>query len=206
MTERVGAWGALERWRSVAFLAAGVSFLAIAINDAFIAMSNTGMNLTPLVHLGFLLLVYAGLLGLTPRLVERAPRLGRVCQVLVLVFGLAVVLTFALFVLSGSIPRFLFALLVMTSMIGGALTPTVFGAASLWTRAYSRAVGGFLLLAAFGLYFGIVETILFGDIGGPEWAPIVVNGTFAISLVAVGLLLRTEGEPTEGTESTEAVA
>ena len=35
-------WDALERWRSVAFLAGSVSFVAIAINDAFIAMANTG--------------------------------------------------------------------------------------------------------------------------------------------------------------------
>ena len=201
-------WDALERWRSVAFLAGGVSFVAIAINNAFIAMANTGVNLTPLVHLGLMLLVYAGLLGLTSRLVERVPRLGRVCQVLPLVFGLEIVLTFVAFaagLLPGVIPRFVFALIVLTSMIGAALTPTVFGAATLWSDAYSRAVGGFLLLAAVALSIAIVNTILFGDIGGPEWVSVVANGTFGLSLGAVGVLLRTEVGPSEQAESTETV-
>jgi hypothetical protein len=46
---------------------------------------------------------------------------------------------------------------------------TVFGATTLWTGAYSRRVGGFLLLAALGLLFVIVKALLFGDVGGPEW-------------------------------------
>jgi plastocyanin len=47
MTDSTGVWGALERWRSLALLVPGVAFLAIAISDAFIAMANTGLNLTP---------------------------------------------------------------------------------------------------------------------------------------------------------------
>jgi hypothetical protein len=125
------------------------------------------------------------------------------------VFGVEILLTLAAFaagLLPGAIPRSVFALLVLTSMIGAALTPTVFGAASLRSDAYSRAVGGFLLLAAVALYVGIVESILFGGIGGPEWVSIVVNGTFGLSLAAVGGSLRTEAGPTEQAESPETVA
>lgn len=206
MPDRTGVWGLLERWRSLVLLAPGVAFLVIAINAGFRMLANTGVNLSPLVHLGLMLLVYAGLLGLSPRLVERTPRLGRVCQVLALVFGVEIVLTFAVGILPGSIPRPILAFTVATAMIGAALTVTVFGAASLWSQAYSRAVGGFLLLAAFGLYVGIGKVILFGDVGGPEWVPIVNNGTFGLSLTAVGLLLRTEAGPTEQTEATETAA
>lgn len=206
MTERTGVWGSLERWRSVAFLAPGVAFLLIAINDGATAIANTGMNLSPLVHLGLMLLAYVGLLGLSPRLVERAPRLGRVCQVLVVVFGAEILLTFGVGIAPSSVPRSVFALTVSTGVIGAALTMTVYGATSLWSRAYTRAVGGFLLLAAVGLYVIIAKVILFGDIGGPEWVPIVHNGTVGLSLAAIGLLLRTEGGPTEQVESTETVA
>jgi hypothetical protein len=198
--------GSLERWRSVAFLLAGIAFFAIAINDAFRTVANTGMNLSPLVHLGLLLFVYAGVLGMSPQLVERAPRLGRVGQVLVLVFGLEIVLTFGVGILPESIPRSIFALTVAMAIIGAALTITVFGATSLWSQAYSRAVGGFLLLAAFGLYLLIAKVILFGDIGGPEWMAVVYNGLFAISMIAVGLLLRTDRGLTEQAESTETAA
>lgn len=200
------ALDALERWRSVALLVPGVAYVLIAINAGVVMVANTGMDLEPVVHLGLLLFVYAGLLGLTPRLVERAPRLGRVCQVLPLVFGLVIVLGFAVWILPISNLRFVLALIVLTSMIGAALTPTVLGATSLRTQAYSRAVSGLLLLAAVALYLGIVDAILFGDIGGPEWVSVVVNGTFGLSLAAVGILLRTEAEPTEQAEPTETVA
>jgi hypothetical protein len=95
---------------------------------------------------------------------------------------------------------------VMTSMVGAALTPTVFGAAVLQSRTYSRAVGGLLLLAAVALYAGIAETILFGSFGGLEWVSVVVNGTFGLSLAAIGGLLRTEAGPAEQADSTETVA
>lgn len=205
MTDKTRLWGSLERWRSVAFLISGVAFLFIAINAVLIMVANTGMNLPPYVHLGLVLLVYAGLLGTSPRLVEQAPRLGRLCQVFVVAFGLEILLTFGVGILSETIPRSIFAVTVATAMIGAALTVTVFGAASLRTQAYSRAVGGFLLLAAVGLYVGIGKVILFGDIGGPEWVPVLNNGLFGLSLTAVGLLLRTENEPTGLTESTETV-
>lgn len=206
MTANPGVWGALERWRSMAFLISGVAFLLIASNAVLILVADTGMNLPPYVHLGLVLLVYAGLLGTSRRLVDQAPRLGRLCQVVVVAFGLEIILTFGVGVLSETLPRSLFALTVATAMIGAALTVTVFAAVSLRTQAYSRAVGGFLLLAAVGLYVGIGKVILFGDIGGPEWVPVINNGLFGLSLTAVGVLLRTERAPTERTESTETVA
>lgn len=201
-----GVWEPLERWRSAALLAGGVAFLAIAFNAGLRMVANAGMNLSPLVHLGLMLLVYAGLLGVTPRLVERAPRLGRACQVLALVFGLETALTFGAGVLPVSVPRPVFAITVATGMMGAALTVTVFGATSLRSRAYSRAVGGLLVLAAFGLYVTIGKVLLFGDIGGPEWVPVVSNGTFGLSLAAVGVLLRTEAGSTEQADPTETVA
>lgn len=204
MTDRV--WHALERWHSVAFFAAGVAFLAITINDGAKVIANTGVNLSPLVHLGLMLVVYVGLLGISPRLRARAPRMGRVCQVLVGVFGVVIVLTFGVGIFPESIPRSLFALTVASSIIGTALTVTVYGATTLRSHAYSRAVGGLLLLAAFGLYVLIAKVILFGDIGGPEWLPIIHNGLVGVSLTAVGARLRTENGTTEQPDSTETVA
>lgn len=206
MTDRAGVWGALERWRSVAFLATGVAFLLIAINAGLVWLANTGLNLSPLVPLGLLLLVYVGLLGLSPRLVGHAPRSGRICQVLVVVFVLEIVLAFGVFIDPSSVPRILLALSVATAIIGAALTITVFGAISLRTGAYPRAVGGSLLLAAVGLYLLVGKVVLFGDIGGPEWLSVVHNGLFGLALTAVGALLRTEAGPTEQGESTETVA
>ena len=206
MTDNTGVLGTLERWRSVAFLAPGVVFVLITINAGLILAANTGLNLSPLVHLGLMLVAYVGLLGLSPRLVERAPRLGRFCQVLVLVVGVEIVLTFGVGVIPSLMSRSLFAVTVAMGVLGSALTMTVFGATTLWTGAYSRRVGGFLLLVALGLFFVIVKALLFGDVGGPEWITVVNNALVGLSLIAVGVLLRTESHPTEQTESTETVA
>lgn len=203
MMERV--WDTLERWRSVALLAAGGAFLAIGINFGARATANTGVEVSPLLPLALVLVVYAGLLGLSPRLVERAPRLGRLGQVLVLALGAEIVLTFVAILLPVSVPVSIFAVVVATTMVGAALTVTVFGAASLRTGAYSRPVGGFLLLAAVGLSVGIASNVLFGALG-PEWLTAVNNGLFGVSLAVVGYALRTEGGPTERPESTESVA
>jgi FtsH-binding integral membrane protein len=206
MTDNTGMWNSLERWRSLAFLAPGVGFLLVTINAVLILVANTGMNLSPLVHLGLVLVAYVGLLGLSPRLVERAPRLGRVCQVFVLIVGVEIVLTFAVGLLPSLMSRPLFAVTVAMGVLGSALTMTVFGATTLWTRAYSRRVGGFLLLAAVGLSIVIVKALLFGDVGGPQWVPVVDNGIVGLSLIAVGGLLRTESEPTEQTQAVETGA
>ena len=206
MTDNTGMWNSLERWRSLAFLAPGVGFLLVTINAVLILVANTGMNLSPLVHLGLVLVAYVGLLGLSPRLVERAPRLGRVCQLFVLIVGVEIVLTFAVGLLPSLMSRPLFAVTVAMGVLGSALTMTVFGATTLWTRAYSRRVGGFLLLAALGLYIVIVKALLFGDVGGPQWVPVVDNGIVGLSLIAVGGLLRTESEPTEQTQAVETGA
>ena len=206
MTDNTGMWNSLEQWRSLAFLAPGVGFLLVTINAVLILVANTGMNLSPLVHLGLVLVAYVGLLGLSPRLVERAPRLGRVCQVFVLVVGVEIVLTFAVGLLPSLMSRPLFAVTVAMGVLGSALTMTVFGATTLWTRAYSRRVGGFLLLAALGLYIVIVKALLFGDVGGPQWVPVVDNGIVGLSLIAVGGLLRAESEPTEQTQAVETGA
>ena len=206
MTDNTGMWNSLERWRSLAFLAPGVGFLLVTINAVLILVANTGMNLSPLVHLGLVLVAYVGLLGLSPRLVERAPRLGRVCQVFVLIVGVEIVLTFSVGLIPSLMSRPLFAVTVAMGVLGSALTMTVFGATTLWTRAYSRRVGGFLLLAALGLSIVIVKALLFGDVGGPQWVPVVDNGIVGLSLTAVGGLLRTESEPTEQTQAVETGA
>ena len=206
MTDNTGMWNSLEQWRSLAFLAPGVGFLLVTINAVLILVANTGMNLSPLVHLGLVLVAYVGLLGLSPRLVERAPRLGRVCQVFVLIVGVEIVLTFAVGLLPSLMSRPLFAVTVAMGVLGSALTMTVFGATTLWTRAYSRRVGGFLLLAALGLSIVIIKALLFGDVGGPQWVPVVDNGIVGLSLIAIGGLLRTESEPTEQTQAVETGA
>ena len=206
MTDNTGMWNSLEQWRSLAFLAPGVGFLLVTINAVLILVANTGMNLSPLFHLGLVLVACVGLLGLSPRLVERAPRLGRVCQVFVLIVGVEIVLTFAVGLLPSLMSRPLFAVTVAMGVLGSALTMTVFGATTLWTRAYSRRIGGFLLLAAVGLSIVIVKALLFGDVGGPQWVPVVDNGIVGLSLIAVGGLLRMESEPTEQTQAVETGA
>lgn len=206
MTDSTGMWEVLERWRSSAFLAAGVLFLVIGVNLGFRVAVNRGMEVNPIVPMVVMLPVFVGLLGLSPRLLDRAPRLTRVGQILILILGAEVgLLLVVVTVPSVSIQRALHALISATAILGSMLAVTLFGAASLWTRAYSRPVGGFLLLAALGLLFGIAGVILYGD-PGPEWLDIIVNGIFGIALVAVGYVLRTEETQTERAESTERVA
>lgn len=205
MTDRAGIWESLERWRSVAFLLAGVSFLGIAVNFGIREVANAGLDVSPIVPITLMLVVYGGLLGLSPRLVERAPRLGRACQALVLLFGLDILLALTGGIAPGVISRQVLPLLVVTVMIGSALTVTVFGAVCLRTGAYSRFVGGFLLLAALGLFGGIAANILFGTFS-PEWVSAVYNGLFGVGLVAVGYVLRTTDRRTDHPGTTETVA
>lgn len=201
-----GVWAALERWRSVALLVPGVAFLLITLNAVATMVANTGLNLPPLVHLGLVLVAYAGLLGLSPRLVERAPRLGRVCQALPVIFGVEIVLAFVVGIDLSATSRALFAVTVALGVVGAILTLTVFGLTTLWTRAYHRAVGGFMLLTALGFAIVMAKAILFGDVGGPEWVTILDNGLVGISLTAIGYLLRTEGGPTARAGGTETGA
>lgn len=206
MTDRTGVWGALERWRSSAFLIGGVLFLAIAVNFGFRVLANRGMEVDPIVPMVSMLPVLVGLLGLSPRLQDRAPWTTRAGQALILIFVAETGLLFGgLAVPSVSIPRAVHALFSATAILGAMMTVTLFAAASLRTRAYSRPVGGFLLLGAFGLFIGAVGAILFGD-PGPEWLSVVVNGTFGSALVAVGYVLRDEGRTTEQSGSTDTVA
>lgn len=206
MTDRNGVWDVLERWRTSAFLIGGVLFLAIAVNFGFRVVANIGMNVDPIVPMVFLLPVFVGLLGLSPRLLERTPRVTRVGQILILILvAEAGLLLGVLVVPSASIQRATHAMISATAILGAMLTVTVYGAASLWTRAYSRPVGSFLLLAAFGLFIGVVGVVLYGD-PGPEWLDILVNGTFGSSLIVVGYALRSEGTPTGQARSADTVA
>lgn len=205
MTARSGVWESLERWRPVLFLVAGVGFLGIGFNFAVRAVANTGIAVSPAVPIGFMAFVYLGLLGLSRRLVERAPRLGRVSQALVLIFGLDILFNLGVSVDPGAFSRPLLELLVVTVMLGSALTVTVFGAVSLWTGGFSRTVAGFLLLAAVGLYGGIAANLLFGTFS-PAWVSAAYNGLFGVSLVAVGYVLRTENGPVDQAGSAETAA
>jgi len=205
MTDRNGVWDVLERWRSSAFLIGGVLFLAITVNLGFRVVTNVGMNVDPIVPMAFMLPVFVGLLGLSPRLLERTPRVTRVGQILILILVAEVGLLFSVLVVpSASIQRATHATISATAILGAMLTVTLFGVASLWTRAYSRLVGGFLLLAAFGLFIGVIGVVLYGD-PGPEWLDILLNGTFGSSLIVVGYALRSEDVPTGQARSAEIV-
>jgi hypothetical protein len=206
MTNENVLWGWLERWRSLAFLVAGSCFLLIGVNYGTRVTANTGMDVPPWIVQLLMLLVFAGLLGLSPRLYSRAPKLTRLGQVLALVIGAEIVLPIGIALATPiSVQQSIYAVIIVVFMIGSALTVTIFGIACLWTGAYSRPVGGFLLLAVVGVSTAIVSRILFGD-PGPEVIGIVVNGIFGTSMIGVGYVLRTEESPTEPAEPTETVA
>jgi hypothetical protein len=206
MTNENGIWGWLERWRSVAFLVPGSCFLLIGVNYGTRVTANTGMDVPPWIVQLLMLLVFAGLLGLSPRLYGLAPKLTRLGQVLALFIGAEIVIPIGVALATPiSLPQSLYAVIIVIFMIGSALTVTIFGIACLRTGAYSRPVGGFLLLAVAGVSTAIVSRVLFGD-PGPEVINIVVNGIFGTSMIGVGYVLRSEDGPTKPAEATETVA
>lgn len=202
--------GRLERWNVALFLVAGGMVLVATANNALGAytslVTQEGILLAVEAFAGFggMVLAFLALVGLYPRLSDRASRLARV--------GVGLVLLPAVFfatLLACSIPADFLGLPSLRSLIPafGTVSIAVFllsavgvivlGVAAL--RILSRTVGSALLV------FGVSWLLFFGA-GSLSGFPIsdhltVVTGTMQVlALLAIGYGLRGRGDPAARTD------
>lgn len=184
------SWELLEKWRAWVFLGAGVLMLVGSIDlvlELLVGIETADFG----VFAFFSVMVsYVGLLGLYPRLAERAPWLARVGVLLPLVpISILVVDVSALLVgANPPIGELIGGEAVFLSLFVGLGTGiTAFAVASILTTVPSRAVGGALLpyAATWFVFLGVV--VVYGSISDP--ITLLGNLAMAAGLLAVGYLL-----------------
>lgn len=209
-------WESLERTSPTLFLAAGLLVL-IAVVLAGVR-GWTSASIPYIVFWSFLPLGFAlslaGLVGLHPSLVDRAPRSAKVGTgfavfgVVVLLVGCAGLLVTAP---SGPYPEnlgalgppFFFGFLAVVPAFAAS------GIASLRTATPSRRIGGLLLAVAllqFGEMFGaiIVSPLLEGGHHGSLVFQVVVYGLATATFLALGYGLRMQAANTAPTDTADA--
>lgn len=189
------------------FLIGGVLLLIQTAGDVLTLTMDMGLEALAFATFLGLILSYIGLLGLYPRLTERAPYLSRIGLVLVLVpVLLLITLTVALAVSSG--PPFSEAVadVLFTSIfVGFALGIVLFGVAVIQTDTPSQAVGIALLGFAGGWFILLGASVVYG-FPISDRLTFISDAILAISLLATGWLLRTTSSSTERPGTTETIS
>lgn len=206
MAHRNTVWTTLEQWSPKAFLTAGGLFALPVIASGAHAVTGTEVVVSPAGVFTFLLVVFVGLLGLCPRLAEQDATLANGCLGLLAVTVTITVPAIGVFtpLLGYPFGEATALAIVVAVAVGSTLTVATFGVATLVTGTHSRLVSGFLLMMAASMSFIVATMLLYGH-SGPEWVGTAVNGVIAVSLVAIGFVLRTQDTPTETTDATENV-
>lgn len=191
----------------MAFLVAGGLFALLPAASVLNAVAGTEIAVSPAVIFVYLLVVFVGLLGLYPRLAELDTRLSRAGIGLLAVTTAILIPTVAMYLIWTAPPFGETGALaiVIAVVVGSTLTVVTFGIASLRTGAYSRPVGGFLLVIAASMSLMILMMLAYGH-STPEWMGDVVNGLVATSLGSIGYVLRTGDVPGETAETSRDVA
>lgn len=181
----------IERWRSTAFLLAGVLWLGLATSEAaaLVTTATPGTWVNTLFVSSGLVAVTVGFLGLYPLLSDRAPRLTLVSAAVVTVMGVAAVALFGVVTVNGFVAGIqlsflpVYFLTVSTAILGFAL----FGVGSLWTNTPSRTVGWLVL----GPPTVLVIMLGTAPMNPPEWSAPLISAVFSVALLAIGIGLRT---------------
>lgn len=191
MVHRDTIWGMLEKWNPWVFLTAGGIFALLSVSSGLNVVTGTEITLSPVVIFIFMLLVFVGLLGLYPGLADQDASLAKVG--IGLLGGTVAMLIPGVGVFTHSIGRLVSEtttlVIVIAVAVGATLTVTTFGVAIHRTGGYLRPIGYFLLLMAASMSFMVVAMVVYGH-STPSWIPPVVNGFVAISLGAIGFVLR----------------
>lgn len=201
------AWDILEQWSPIAFLVAGGLFAFPGVAYVFNTVTGTEIHVSPVIIFASLLVVFVGLLGLYPRLAERDSILALGGVGLLAVTAGVIISTVGVAVLPIEVTfgkRTMVAIIV-TVTAGTILTFTMFGVASLQTGAYSRPVGGSLLVMAAGEACILAATMLYSN-PKTTWVEFGVSVLFVASLGSISYLLRTETTPAKRATSTGDVA
>lgn len=212
-TDTAIPWDRLERWRTTAFLVAGVWLLAFVSYNGLQVVTDVEQSsfVNTLTTAPALFLGHLGLLGFHRELRERVPRnarAGAVVAVLAATSALAL-LTAALVqaLLLGGPPAdggptvlmMVGFLTWLAMMVLTALSYVLFGVASLRTDVHATAVGVVLLGPAAVFAVNLLSPVAVGT-SRPMWVVFVISAMQAGAHLAVGLVLRTGVGSTGPTE------
>lgn len=193
-------WGSFEKWSAVAFLVAGVlvSVATVALGLVLVTDRSQGM-ITGLPLMVGLLISYIGILGLYPRLANRARRAARAGVLLLLAPVVSLIAFLGYEFAVGGEPPFV-GPLFLTVFVGFALGIVLFGTTSYRTEVPSRNVGLALLVFAIPWFLLIGSMSVYGG-EGPAWLDFANTGLMAVALLAVGYFLWIEPPATNREES-----
>ena len=195
MTDRSGACASLERWGPHLFSLGAVLELVFALNNglAFLLDGFSFVDwLYPTVLLGRAA-VLLGIAGLSVRVTDRSPRIGKWSRIV-----LAVAFVFTLGLLSLSLLEIagvtimwnspIFAVFGLGTVALTVITFALFGVLILRSGAFSTATGGLLLAAAVtvvGVFVGlnVLPSRLVGGVG---------EGVLFVLFLVISYRLRTE--------------
>lgn len=192
-------WELLERWSANLFIIAGVLAVVFAVTE-WASVVTCGQirqcgYLTDIRSMfgpaGFAI-GFVGLLGFYPELAGRSPKLARIGAIFATLgaVGFSVSILATLGEIGGLLPSepawtpFYVVLIFTGAVVGYPAT----AAASLRSRAYSQRLG--LLLLAPAILF--VAVLALNAPSVPTWVGPVVGSGHALSLLAIGYVLRTE--------------
>lgn len=206
MRYRHSIWGMLEQWNPMVFFTAGGLFALLSGTTGLHAVGGTAIALSPVVIFIGVFIVFVGLLGLYPGVADRAASLATVA--IGLLGGTVAMLLPAFVVFTSSTEQFVdeataLAILIAVA-VGATLTVTTFGIAIHRAGTDMRPIGSFLLLMAASMSSMIFAMVVYGH-STPAWISPVVNGVVAISLGAIGFVLRTEAITTVSSDSTSDI-
>lgn len=196
-------WKSVEKWDSVAFGVAGMSWLVLMAIVALPMASgaSTPAWLIPLFLVTGLLASYLGLLGIYPHIKEVAPRMSLAGVGAVVIAAALVVFAVSYTVVTGTVdegPPFpVFPLMLVSTILGFLLI----GTASVRTDNPTRWTGILVLVPAVAWFGDIVFIIASRALGVREIAgvslqvlPMVGVVLASLALVALGYHLQTQSQ------------
>lgn len=189
-------WDLIERWCPTLFLVGGVLLVGHAAVMGIRAFTELATPPDVFVMAGHLIAL-VGLLGLSPALVERSPRLvwGATVVAAITLAGWAVMTGVRFLAVVGIAPSLsevfpgVFFVLVLAAMV---LTYALFGVATLRADEQSRIVGLLVLAPGALLLVLIVDSAL---TGASAVDGVVIGGGLALSMLTLGYSLRTWRRP-----------
>lgn len=200
MADEAGASDPLGGWRPAAWLIAGTIGVVYASFYGAEAVLGTYPSVREFLGPVMNVLAFVALLGLYPVLVDRHPllaRIGGIAAVLAIVGSVLDIGATAGVVPEGA-PWFAASQLLFI-LLGMTLAFLAYAVATLRSDAYSRPVG-LLLLAPVAIMVLNVAIVVAGY-ASPE-GRLLVSGLWAVSYLAIGNRLRTEGAAGDGTRPT----
>lgn len=193
-------WRSLENWAARTFLLTGGLWItALALDLVGLALGTSMQEPASIAGFTAAVLSYVALLGLYPRLADRARRLAQVGVVLLLfpiAFSLLLLVWHVPMLFTSEIPSLLVYLPSPVLVYGAlfflsAVGITLFGVVGIRTRALSVRVGGLVLGVAAGWYL-LLGTFAVYSPPIPDWVVMVQAAIFGVSLAGAGYLLRVE--------------